>query len=115
MYIAVFFKSLLFVLAFAVKKAIEVMYKCRRPAEKAYKSLKNLKFSLLRRLKKQLTNAKRGQKFGRRIYKALKFIASPRGKIFAAINKVVGCMAKKYGYNAVSVSGEFGAGMYFSI
>ena len=115
MNVAGFLKSLLFVLAFAVKKAIEVAYKCKRPVIKAYESLKSLKYKLLRRLKKQLTNAKLGQKkssYSRIVYRALRSIAKPGGKSIAAVEKAFGCMAKQYGYKAYSISGEFGVGMY---
>jgi len=96
--------------AFAAKKALLVMYKCRRPAKKAFYSLATLKIRLLKKLKSQLQNAKRGQKkssFSKRVYKALKSMAKTGGKTFKAIEKAAGCMANQFGFKAYSISGEF--------
>ena len=94
------------------------MYKCRRPAKKAFYSLATLKIRLLKKLKSQLQNAKRGQKkssFSKRVYKALKSMAKTGGKTFKAIEKAAGCMANQFGFKAYSISGEFFKGMYFCI
>ena len=70
-----------------------------------------LKFSILKKLKQQLSNARRGK--GTSVYRALKSLLSPYGNTFKAVEIAAGCMMRQYGYRAYSISGEFEVGKKF--